>query len=183
MRAPDFMGLSGKKCLILGEAGSGKTRLLERLLEEAVQEGLGPQVTLIDMAPEGRIIGGLKVGGRVKAGGGVRRFAPDRVFAPRLEGRDKGEVLRLAGLNARSLEPLLRRYLDSPTPILFVNDLTMYLHGGDPGVLERAISASRTFIGTAYKGSSFDDRGSGLNALERSRLERLIPLFDVVIDL
>ncbi|HDD42049.1 MAG TPA: hypothetical protein ENF79_00005, partial [Nitrososphaeria archaeon] len=41
----------GKRALIVGEAGSGKTRVLASFLDFLVERGLEREVTLIELAP------------------------------------------------------------------------------------------------------------------------------------
>ncbi|MEM4676263.1 MAG: hypothetical protein QXM12_08250, partial [Nitrososphaerota archaeon] len=60
----------GKKVLIAGEAGTGKTMLLVKLLEEANAQSISDAVTLIDLAPKkigefgGRVVDYLRqIGG------------------------------------------------------------------------------------------------------------------------
>lgn len=174
----------GRKVLIVGEAGSGKSRILAGLVVEALVMGIGTEVTVIDMAPErsGGFGGKLReIDPRVS---GVRYLTSDGVRGPRLTGRDADEVLSVARRNAELIGPLLLDYLSSPTPVLFVNDVTIYLHAGDPEVLTRVIDASQTFVGTAYEGTRLaDDKGSGLTAVERERLDALKARVDVVLRL
>ncbi|MEN3047798.1 MAG: DUF87 domain-containing protein [Candidatus Caldarchaeales archaeon] len=174
----------GRRVLIVGEAGSGKSRLLARLVVEALASGMGTQVTVIDMAPERT--GGF--GGKLREIDPqvlrARYLTPEGIVGPRLTGRDAEEVLSFARRNAELIEPLLLEYLSSPTSLLFVNDVTVYLHAGDPEVLTRAVEASRTFVGTAYEGARLsDDKGSGLTAVERERLRALKARVDEVFRL
>jgi len=172
----------GKKVLIVGEAGSGKTMLLARLLEEAMVLGLSEEVTLIDLAP--KKLDGL--GGRVTdylhPVGNVRLLMPKNVHAPRLSGKTKEEVLMLAEKNRETIQPLLEEYINKPTRVLFINDVTIYLHAGDPDLLERCIELSETFVGTAYYGTRLrDDKGSGITVRERALTERIMGKVDRVI--
>ncbi|MEM3401379.1 MAG: hypothetical protein QXP86_04795 [Nitrososphaerota archaeon] len=172
----------GKKVLIAGEAGTGKTMLLVKLLEEANAQSISDAVTLIDLAP--KKIG--EFGGRVvdylRQIGGIRLLMPVNVFAPRLSGKTKDEVMSLAEKNREAIEPLLKGFLSKPTRILFINDLTIYLHAGDPELLEKCIEVSETFVGTAYYGTKLqDDKGSGITLRERMLAERIMKKVDKVI--
>lgn len=185
MKEISYAAIKGKKTLIRGDVGKGKTSMLSRLLAEAAAaEGSG-SITVIDMAPGERSVGERKAGGRlaVPASLVARCIAPAHLAAPRLEGTDAEEVVRLAMRNASALEPCLALYIASPTPVLFVNDLTMYLQCGRAELLEEAIALAKTFVGTAYWGDFFDDKGSGINVRERLLLVKLIGLFDAVVDL
>jgi len=181
VRARDVLG---RRVLIVGESGTGKTALLARLLEELVEEGLAEGVTLIEMAPPrvGRF--GGRVSDYTGAVSRVRYLFSERVYTPRLSGRTAQEVEELARRNAELLRPLLLRYIESPTPILLINDVTMYLHAGEPELLLRALSLSETFVGTAYEGRLLeDDKGSGVTRREREGLELLKRAVDLVVRL
>ncbi|MBC7121153.1 MAG: hypothetical protein H5T33_06230 [Candidatus Methanosuratus sp.] len=185
MKAISYSAVAGKKALIRGEIGLGKTKLLQGLLDEAAGVEGGEAITVIDMAPEARLAGSVKVGGKlnIQAPSISRYISPTRVYAPRLDGATGEEVIRLAMWNAKALEPCLMQYVQSPTPVLFVNDLTIYLQCGKTELIRATISMAKTFVGTAYSGNFFDDKGSGINAREKIRIEQLIDLFDLVVDL
>ncbi|MEJ5292931.1 MAG: hypothetical protein WHS82_04955 [Candidatus Methanosuratincola sp.] len=187
MKEISYASIRGKKTLIRGEVGKGKTLLLSRLLAEAANAEEIGSITVIDMAPGEKDVGNRKVGGKLTTPPSRSLvgciYAPGRVFAPRLEGRTAEEVTFLAMQNAKAIEPYLTGYVASPTPVLFVNDLTIYLQSGRPELLREAIGLAKTFVGTAYWGDFFDDRGSGINARERLLLERLADLFDIVVEL
>jgi hypothetical protein len=174
--------LLGRKTLIVGEAGTGKSHLLARILEKMV-EALGPEeITVIDMAPF-RFSG---IGGKLRelteSVNLVRYLTDDRIAPPRLAGRTATEVLKLAERNASLIRPLLLEFLKRPTKILLVNDLTIYLHTGDPSLLEKVLEAAETFVATCYEGERLsDDRGSGITAIERTRLNELKGRVDDVL--
>lgn len=172
----------GRKTLILGEAGSGKTKLLADFLEFLVEDGHGDDVTVLDMAPP-RMQG---VGGTLKDQTDlvtkVRYLRPERIWAPRLMGRSMEEVLNYAEDNRRMLDPLIDLVLSSPTKILLVNDLTIYLHRGDVEKVCRLIDASSTFMATGYEGARLeDDKGSGITRRERELLKFLERKVDIVL--
>lgn len=177
-----FRELIGLKVLIVGDVGSGKTKLTSDLLEEAVETGFSKKITAIDMAPEFKGVGG-KISRFTDRVGEVRYLVAD-VRAPRLEGRDRDEVLSIAKRNARSIEPLLLSFIRRPTEILFVNDVTLYLHSGRLEYISRLVKSARTFIANGYKGGKLlDDKGSGLSIKERLSLEWLEGLMDKVVKL
>jgi GTPase SAR1 family protein len=174
--------LLGRKTLIVGEAGTGKSHLLARILEKMV-EALGPEeITVIDMAPF-RFSG---IGGKLRelteSVRRVRYLTDDGIAPPRLAGRNATEVLKLAERNASLIRPLLHEFLRRPTRILLVNDLTIYLHAGDPSLLEEVLKAAETFVATCYEGERLsDDKGSGITAIERTRLDELKGRVDIVL--
>ncbi len=183
-----FERFEGKKTLIVGETGSGKTKLTASLLREAIERVRSDDITVLDFAP-------IQISFRgVKAGGRIRDFLPhiechayessDSIRAPRLEGNDANEVWALAEHNASLTSDFIRDYLSSPTPYLFVNDLTIHLHAGDVDLLLKAIRRSGAFLGNAYTGSALaPDHGSGLSKREGEFLQKVINAVDIVIEL
>ncbi len=174
MQGLEVRRLLGKRTLIVGEVGTGKSHLLARILDEMV-EVLDPRdITVIDMAP----FRFSEIGGKLRdltdSVNRVRYMTDDGISPPRLAGRDAAEVIMLAERNATLIKPLLLDYLERPTRILLVNDLTIYLHAGDPSLLEEVLGAAETFVATCYEGERLsDDKGSGITAIERARLSEL----------
>jgi hypothetical protein len=183
-----FERFEKKRTLITGEASSGKTKVTASLLREALSKREPLEITVLDFAPGQRTINGLRIGGQIAyflPNPECRVYEPSATIrAPRLEGHHAAEVLKLAEDNAVLTSALLRQYLALPTSCLFINDLTIHLHAGDPNLLLEAIRRSETFIGNAYTGSSLaPDQGSGLSGRERELLQRVVRFVDLVIEL
>lgn len=182
-RLLDFQGMLGKRTLIVGEAGSGKTRALTSFLDFLVERGFEREVTLIELAP------GLEGIGRpleayTRNVFRVRYLKPKRIYPPRLLGRTAEEVLNYAERNYREAEELLSIFSASPSRILLINDLTIFLHFGSPEQVLEAIQACETFAATAYEGEVLrDDKGSGITMREKKALSRLKLEMDLVIRL
>ncbi|MEM1641526.1 MAG: hypothetical protein QW448_02025 [Thermofilaceae archaeon] len=173
----------GRRVVIVGERGAGKTRLTARLLEQLASR-LGPEnITVIDMAPT-TVPGAARLSAYTSIVRRLRYLAPPTVRAPRLEGRTASEVLRLAEANRVVIEPLLDTFLSDPTPALVVNDLTIYLHAGSLEKLLSCISSAQTFLANAYRGVTLaDDKGSGVTERERKLLEEVLRRVDMVVAL
>lgn len=152
----------------------GKTLLLAKMLKALA--ALGASITVLDFAPEKMGVGAKLA--RYMDVAGVR-YLTDVFRAPRLEGRDTGEELALARLNAERAVALIRQYLASPTPVLGINDLTIYLHAGDQALVDEAIRAADVFIATVYYGATLRDKGSGISERERRAVEELMRICDV----
>ncbi|MDG6928724.1 MAG: hypothetical protein JRN39_00880 [Nitrososphaerota archaeon] len=185
MKGLVFGRLEGKRTLMVGDVGSGKTRAMASLLRSAVASRPPAEVTVFDFAPDETVLCGKIVGGKVSGGtamaAGLNYLSP-RLEPPRLSGRDAEEVLSIARRNASLTAGCIEEYLSRPTPVLFANDLTMHLHAGDLRVLVSAVERSKTFIGNAYAGESLkEDRGSGISTRERDLLGELKRWMDDVI--
>jgi hypothetical protein len=179
--------LHGKRTLILGEAGIGKTRFTTRLFRAFIRKYRGESAVLIDMAPPAIRTRGRRLGGHLdlrRLPGNVYLLRPSAVAAPRIQGRTAAEVRALAEANRLAIEPLLERWLQYSVPVLMLNDLTIYLHAGPMERLVEVIRHAKTFIGNAYYGEFLrDDQGSGLSVRERDVIEALLPSMDYVIRL
>ena len=180
--------LFGKRMLITGDVGTGKTRLTLKLVEEAIEIGLGSKITVVDMAPASAVARGLKVGGRLielsQSLRNVRYLAPKMVKTPRLSAKSADELRSLVRLNSERIRPLLEKYVREPTPILFVNDISIYLQSGDIETVQSAMRASETFIANGYCGTALEpDFGTGVSETERRLMEEMAENSDVVVRL
>ena len=173
------------KILILGDVGTGKTALTQRLIQEAALANNTSTVTVIDMAPERREFEGIKVGGGLEnpLRPNVRILKPVQgLHAPRVEGHNSQEVRHFAKLNASIIDRLLNHYVQNPTPVLFVNDLSMHLQAGKPDLMMKSVLLSSTFVGNAYYGRSLEnDQQSGVSQDERTGLDSLKTVMDRVL--
>lgn len=181
LRVPSPELLLGRRTLIVGRMRSGKTRLTAEIVSAMLSLVGADEITLIDLAPDREGIG-LTLR-RYLGVEGLRYLRPSEVHAPRLEGRDAEDVLRLAKANEEVIRPLLLNFLNDPTDVLVVNDLTIYLHAGDLSIVLDCMSSSQTFLANAYYGRDFDDKGSGINERERRLVEEIMKGIDVILKL
>ena len=171
-----------KKVLILGEAGSGKTRLAANVLQELMTLVDPEKITVLDLAPE-RVgeIGG-KLTDHAKSIFGVNYLSPRNVYTPRLVATSAEQVLHYAELNRKIMEPLLKEFIRNPTEILAINDVTMYLHLGELETILKCARLAKTFLATAYYGSRLiEDLGTGISSRERQLTDKLAAFMDLVV--
>lgn len=183
-----FKDLVGKKVLITGDVGAGKTKLTITLLDEAVALGLRDKITVIDMAPATIFIQGRKIGGKLVEFSDnvrhVRYLTPPRVETPRLSAKSTRELLQLVAVNEERIKPLLTDFVETPTPILFVNDISIYLQSGLDEPILSAMRASKTFVANGYYGSALQsDFAADVSTTERRLMQKLADAVDVVINL
>ena len=187
MKGYRFNDFLGKRVMIVGEVRSGKTRLTGKLLDEAVQRLSPHSITAIDMAPTPKA-SLIRAGGRLdrfsKRLSEVRYLKPKYVYAPRLQGETGEEVRRYARKNRSAIDPLIEEFISKPTPILFINDLTLYLHAGDSKRIIEAISKCGTVVLNAYRGDLLkDDKASGISRRESEALEEVMGVMDLVVEM
>lgn len=173
----------------MGEVGSGKTRLTARLLEEAVGLGFREEITAIDLAPApiklptGQVAGGT-LQDHLPPSLRIRYWRVPGIRAPRLEGKTGRQVLELAKFNARQIKPWLVRFQVSPTPILFINDASIYLQAGELDDLLDLFKRAETVVFNTYRGRLLkEDHGAGISVRERALVDRLIEAADHTIEL
>jgi hypothetical protein len=171
--------------LIIGEVNTGKTTLTQKILDAFLQAD-GGRVAVVDLAPDigpsdlkGRTAG---IGGTLKATGDHRvRYYHCPIHAPRLQGKDELETLRLADENAQLIESLFEQALEEKVDGLFVNDCSLYLQAGEPHKLIRWIGSPETAIVNGYDGEFL---GPGiLSTRERAGMADLINHCDHLIRL
>jgi hypothetical protein len=172
----------GKKVLILGEAGSGKTRLVAKLFQELIALISPEEITVIDLAPRRAGAIGGKLTDYVDVSSVVRYLSPKNVYTPRLSGQSPEQVLHYAQLNRENMEPLLNTFIQNPTKVLIMNDVTLYLHLGKLETVLGCVRLANTFLVTAYYGSKLaNDLGMGISAKEKQLTDNLARFVDLTI--
>jgi hypothetical protein len=181
-----FQELRGTKTLIIGDVGSGKTQLTRIFLMEAIEEGYTDEITVIEMAPHKRTVKGTRVGGVLLETypANLRYLEGDEIKTPRLSARNGRELLELADHNRHEIEKLLQAFLRRPTKILFINDVSIYLHRGDLGYLWSTIEKAETAVVNGYKGATLRaDFDTQLSQREEQLMEALAAQMGVIIHL
>lgn len=172
----------GKKTLVLGETGSGKTKLAARLLKELVTLIDPEKITVIDFAPQRVGEVGGKITDYLSMPSEIKYLSPENVYTPRLAGKSLEQVLRYAELNRENMEPLLREFIEKATEVLVLNDVTLYLHSGRLESVLKCAKLAKTVLVTAYYGSKLaEDLGAGIGLREKRLTEELAASMDLVV--
>ena len=183
-----FQDALGQHVLILGDVGAGKTKLTMTLLDEAIAMGATKQITVIDMAPTERYVGSMKVGGQLREFSPhldvVRYLAPSHVETPRLSATSSQELHRLVALNKCRITPLLQTFLHTPSPILFINDVSLYLQSGSLSLVAQILHAAETCIVNGYYGQALQTKlDDPISRIERHLMDQLIEDMDIILKL
>ena len=183
-----FSSLIHKRTMILGDVSTGKTRLTARLLMEALRSENPESITVIDMAPEKRLYKGKPIGGKitdtVTLPVEVGLLQPRKINAPRYSARDRDDLFRQVEENRASIEEALELYLAEQTPILFINDLSLYFQSGRFEKALEAMVRAETSVANAYHGEILeDDHGTGISMTERRVVETFAGRADILIHL
>lgn len=178
----------GRRSLIVGEINSGKTTLSGQILEALLHAVAASQVAVIDLAPtispEVAARSGVPpgVGGRLTqaaANGVLYLTAP--IAAPRLSGRSQEEIHAAAEHNRQTITGLFERFVASGREILFVNDLSLFLHSGSSTQLCDWFERASTVVANGYLGSALG--GGALSDREQQQMRELISRVDQTIHL
>lgn len=184
----DVKGLIGKRVLIVGDVGSGKTMLTLNIVERFVEYGFGGEISILDFAPGSIYFSGRRVGGKLiefsfnpKT---VKNYFNISIYPPRILGKCRDEVLNYAKLNRINCGNALQSFIDDPTSILIINDISLYYHVGDLGLIIYALRRCKTFVANAYFNGFIEDRfSSGISINERLMTENLMRIMNLVVNL
>ena len=182
--ALSFDAIEGKKVLLIGDVGTGKTTLTAELLRQALLLGLSNKISIIDFAPPLKRVRDLWIGGQLKEltkiPNNAKYFTPWRVEAPRCHAHDAAELTRLARLNAQRMTKVIHDYLHAPTSIVFINDISLLFQAGELDPVLRVLRTCKTAIIHGYYGDSLkEDLGTGVSKRERGLIEGLSEAVDI----
>jgi hypothetical protein len=173
----DIKNFLNKRTVIIGDVNSGKTHYTLNIMREFLITGIR-DIAILDLAPaKVREIGGKMIPPEDPE---ILYMTTD-IVAPRLTGRNDDEIQMLARKNRQVIEKLFVTYLQSPRDIIFINDVTLYLHAGTIDHLTELLSTASTQVVNAYYGTSFAD--SPLTRKERESVDLLLQTCDCVIEL
>ena len=183
IRASQFMD---RKSLIIGDVSSGKSRLTASIVKTWIEKGLGSDITIVDLAPRYRGVGrGLDEYIEENYLDKVFKYLTDEnISAPRLMSRSRDELMNLIKMNYLLALRLFEFYLDNPTGILVINDLSICLHYDVPTILRDMLSSADTFLANSYYGKGITSVFyKELDLIERRRVENLFKFVDILVKL
>lgn len=161
----DFNSLLEKKVLLYGETNTFKTycsaKFVQFLLEE---EKIKPKrISIIDFAPNLQYIDDLKIGGKIKDYYDKSKLccyleSEKEIIPPRLLAQNKRQLYENACHNYKQARNLLKKFKKNSTPILLINDISIYLHLGNRRDLMKIINMVETCVGNAYYGENISSR-------------------------
>ena len=178
----DLNILIGKKTLIYGETNTGKTFYTAKFIQYLLEiKKINPKdISILDFAPKLVYFNNLKIGGRIQDyyENSVKcnniNFKGE-IIPPRLKANNKKEIYSNICHNFNKIYEIMEIYNISPTPVLIINDISLYLHLGSNKYLINTINKSNTFFGNAYYGSSISSKFSKLISIkEKRKVESLI---------
>ena len=182
----DLNILVGKKTLIYGETNTGKTFYTAKFIQYLLEiKKINPKdISILDFAPKLASFNNLKIGGRIQDyfENSVKcnniTFKGE-IIPPRLKANNKKEIYSNICHNFNKLYEIMEIYNSSPTPVLIINDISLYLHLGGNKYLINTINKSDTFFGNSYYGSSINSKFSKqLSIKEKRKVESLIKIVE-----
>ena len=182
----NFSNLIGQKTIIYGETNTGKTLYTANFVQFLLEsKKIDPkEISILDFAPKLTYFNDLKIGGRVQDyfENSVKcndiKFKGD-IIPPRLNAKNRKEMYNNICLNFHKMNEIIEIYNSSPTPVLIINDISLFLHLGSNKYLINTINKSDTFFGNSYYGSSISSKFSKrISIKERKKVESLIKIVE-----
>lgn len=178
----------GKRVLIVGDVGSGKTKSTLDIIYKFIELNFGGEISILDFAPTSIYYSGRRIGGKFIEysfnPSSVKRYIAVDTYPPRILGKCREEVLTYAKINRFRCERTLKEFIHDPSSILIINDVSIYYHVGDLGLIVDAIKLCKTFVGNAYFNGFIEDRFStGISINEHEMTKILMSFMDLVINL
>ncbi|MBN1682318.1 hypothetical protein JW865_02045 [Candidatus Bathyarchaeota archaeon] len=173
----------GKKTLIIGDVGTGKTRLSKDILEQMIKK-YPYNITVVDFAPEQTIINKLKIGGKLikSPTPKIRILNAEGILPPRLLAKKPEEVIKYSKNNNKIIEKIFGDFLATSSKVLFINDVSIYLQTGNFNRLWNVIQKSETVVINGYLGDKLNnDYNTGISLREKQMMIKLSKRMDKVI--
>ncbi|GAG03312.1 MAG: hypothetical protein ACTSPU_02255 [Promethearchaeota archaeon] len=182
MEELDFKNYIGHRTLLYGEINTGKTYYTAKFVQYLLEiKKINPKdISILDFAPKLAYFNNLKIGGRIQDyyENSVKcnniNFKGE-IIPPRLNAKNRNEMYSNICHNFNKICEIIETYNNNPTPVLIINDISIYLHLGSNKYLINTINKSVTFFGNSYYGSSISSKFSKLISIkEKRKVESLI---------
>jgi hypothetical protein len=180
-----FNDLKDMRTLIAGDVGPEKTELLLTLLNEAVKE-TREKITVLDFASPGTASKGEIYNKPLSStqAPNVKVISSRLIKATLHSVKSADDLIRLADYNLKITRSLLGQYLESPTRILFVNEVSVHLLRGTLKLLWDCLRKAETVLASGYMGGrTLEDYGTGIFKRENLLMRRLSAKMDRTINL
>ncbi|MEJ2250512.1 MAG: hypothetical protein P8Y97_12775 [Candidatus Lokiarchaeota archaeon] len=183
MKKINFEKLINHSTILYGEINIKKTLYTAKFLKFLLEKKkVNPEnITILDFAPKLKIIGGMKIGGRIYDyykynQSCITPKIENEIIPPRLKSRNKKDLCKNALHNYNITQKLLEQYYEFPTDVLLINDISIYLHLGNKKFFLDSINKSKTFLGNIYYGDSIGKKEifSLFNLKEKKYADNLI---------
>ena len=157
----DFNEFIGHQTILYGETNTKKTYYTARFVQFLLKlKKFNPKdISILDFAPKLFKYYNIKIGGKIDD------YYPQsikcnnitfegEIIPPRLRASNKKELYQYAQMNYEKTFEILEIFNEEPTPILVINDISIFLHLGDIEYILNTIKQVNTFFGNTYYGSS-----------------------------
>jgi hypothetical protein len=182
MEELDFENYVGHRTLLYGETNTGKTYYTAKFVQYLLEiKRINPKdISILDFAPKLAYYNNLKIGGRIQDYYENSEKCNNinfkgEIIPPRLKATNKKEIYDHMCHNFNKIYEIIEIYNSSPTLVLIINDISLFLHLGSNQYLINTINKSDTFFGNSYYGSSISSKFSKLVSIkEKRKVEYLI---------
>lgn len=178
----EFADLIGHHTFLYGETNTKKTYYTAKFVQYLIEsKNFDPkEISIMDFAPPHNIIGGVKIGGKIKdfyySSFKCNNLSFEgEIIPPRLTAKNTKGLYVNACRNFKKTYSILKLFNNNPTSILIINDISIYLHIGNKKLLLESIKKAKTFFGNSYYGSSIkSDYSTFFNLREKRLVDFLI---------
>ncbi len=178
------------KIAIIGETGTGKTRLTLKAIEKLAEKH-GENLTVIDFAPGKTFYKGKTIGLRIEDILPMEilnkiRYIKANTKPARITSKTCRQLMEAVKENTRECLKVLEKFLQNPTSHLVINDLSIYLQGGSLQPLLKCMKLTETMIVNSYYGYSISGPMKChliISRRERFMVRCILRMFDKIIKL
>lgn len=178
----NFNDLIGSKTILYGETDTKKTYFTSKFVKFLLENiNFEPKlITILDFAPPLYFLNNIKVGGKLEDYYKRCKLCnlinlKSEIIPPRLKATNKAELYKNLCHNYKLTSNAFKEFEKKPTPVLIINDISIYLHLGDIDYLLEAINKTETFFGNSYYGFKIKKRFARLlSKKEKKRVELII---------